>query len=111
MVVSDNGAELTSHAVHAWCQDNGVEWHYIAPRKPQQKGFEESFNGRLRDECLNEHLFPSLVVARRVIEACRTHYNTVRPRSDLKMGSRSQPASNLGDIAGVFCQDLAVTTT
>ena len=52
MVVSDNGTELTSHAVLAWCQDTGVEWHYIAPGKPQQNGFGESFNGRLRDECL-----------------------------------------------------------
>ena len=83
MVVSDNGTELTSHAVLAWCQDTGVEWHYIAPGKPQQNGFVESFNGRLRDECLNEHLFSSLAVARRIIEAWRTDYNTVRPLSSL----------------------------
>ena len=63
------GTELTSHAVLAWCQDTGVEWHYIALGKPQQNGFVESFNGRLRDECLNEHLFPSLAAARRIIEA------------------------------------------
>jgi hypothetical protein len=50
----------------------GVEWHYIAPGKPQQNGFVGSFNGRLRDECLNEHLFPSLAAARRIIEAWRT---------------------------------------
>jgi putative transposase len=81
--VSDNGTELTSHAVLAWCQDTGVEWHYIAPGKPQQNGFVESFNGRLRDECLNEHLFPSLAAARRIIEAWRTDYNTVRPHSSL----------------------------
>ena len=74
MVVSDNGTELTSHAVLAWCQDTGVEWHYIAPGKPQQNGFVESFNGRLRDECLNEHLFPSLAAARRIIEAWRMDY-------------------------------------
>ena len=80
---SDNGTELTSHAVLAWCQDTGVEWHYIAPGKPQQNGFVESFNGRLRDECLNEHLFPSLAAARRIIEAWRTDYNTVRPHSSL----------------------------
>jgi putative transposase len=83
MVVSDNGTELTSHAVLAWCRDTGVEWHYIAPGKPQQNGFVESFNGRLRDECLNEHLFPSLAAARRIIEAWRTDYNTVRPHSSL----------------------------
>jgi putative transposase len=53
MVASDNGAELTSHAVLVWFQDTPVEWHYIAPSKPQQNGFVESFNGRLRDECLN----------------------------------------------------------
>lgn len=75
------GTELTSHAVLAWCQDTGVEWQYIAPGKPQQNGFVESFDGRLRDECLNEHLFPSLAAARRIIEAWRTDYNTVRPHS------------------------------
>jgi putative transposase len=83
MVVSDNGTELTSHAVLAWCQDTGVEWHYIAPGKPMQNGFVESFNGRLRDECLNEHLFSTLASARRIIEAWRTDYNTVRPHSSL----------------------------
>jgi putative transposase len=77
------GTELTSHAVLAWCQDTGVEWHYIAPGKPMQNGFVESFNGRLRDECLNEHLFPSLAAARQIIETWRTDYNTVRPHSSL----------------------------
>ncbi len=71
MVVSGDAAELTSHAVLAWCQDTGCEWHYIAPGKPQQTGLVESFDGHLRDECLNEHLFPSLPAARRIIEAWR----------------------------------------
>ena len=57
MIVSDNGTEFTSNAILAWQQEHGVEWHYIAPGKPMQNGFVESFNGRLRDECLNEHLF------------------------------------------------------
>jgi len=83
MVVSDNGTQMISHAVLAWSQDTGVEWHYIAPGKPQQKEFVESFNGRLREECLNEHLFPSLAAARRIIEAWRTDYNNVRPHSSL----------------------------
>ena len=52
MVVSDNGTELTSNAMLKWQQEHGVEWHYIAPGKPMQNGFVESFNGRLRDECL-----------------------------------------------------------
>src|SRR6266446_10680120 len=50
MIVSDNGTELTSNAILAWQQQHGVEWHYIAPGKPMQNGFVESFNGRLRDE-------------------------------------------------------------
>ena len=83
MIVSDNGTEMTSRAILEWTNRTGVAWHYIAPGKPQQNGFVESFNGRLRDECLNEHLFPSLAVARRIIEAWRTDYNTVRPHSSL----------------------------
>src|SRR3546814_9065510 len=57
MIVSDNGTELTSNAVLAWCGDVGIEWHYIAPGRPTQNGFVESFNGRMRDELLNETLF------------------------------------------------------
>ena len=83
MIVSDNGTELTSRAILAWQQDHRVEWHYIAPGKPTQNGFIESFNGRLRDECLNEHLFASLPEARRIIEAWRIDYNTKRPHSSL----------------------------
>ena len=59
LVVSDNGTELTSNAILKWQQDRGVAWHYVAPGKPMQNGFVESFNGRLRDECLNEYLFGS----------------------------------------------------
>jgi putative transposase len=55
MIVSDNGTELTSNAILKWQEEHTVEWHYIAPGKPMQNGFVESFNGRLRDECLNEH--------------------------------------------------------
>ena len=71
--VSDNGTELTSVAILKWTQVSGVEWHYIAPGKPQQNAFVESFIGRLRDECLNETLFGSLAQARAVLEflACR----------------------------------------
>lgn len=60
-----------------------VDWHYIAPGKPTQNAFAESFNGRLRDECLNEHWFESLADARAKIEAWRIDYNTVRPHSSL----------------------------
>jgi putative transposase len=83
MVVSDNGTELTSHAMLRWQEQRSVLWHYIAPGKPQQNGFVESFNGRFRDECLNEHLFGSLPGARRIIEAWRIDYNTERPHTSL----------------------------
>ena len=80
---TSDAAKPTGHAVLAWCQDTGVEWHCIAPGKPRQNGFVESFKGRLRDECPNEHLFPSLAAARRIIEAWRTDTNNVRPHNSL----------------------------
>src|SRR5690348_4078046 len=67
--VSDNGTELTSIAVLRWRQERGVQWQHIAPGKPQQNAFAESFIGRLRDDCLNETLFSSLPHARTVLEA------------------------------------------
>jgi putative transposase len=79
--VSDNGTELTSMAVLRWCQATGVEWHYIAPGKPQQNAFAESFIGRLRDECLNETLFVSLAHARAELARWKNDYNTIRPHS------------------------------
>ena len=69
MIVSDNGTELTSMAILRWSQEQQVEWHYIAPGKPQQNAFIESFNGRLRDELLNETLFTSLAHAREILSA------------------------------------------
>ena len=81
--VSDNGTELTSMAILRWSQDSGIEWHYIAPGKPQQNAFIESFNGRLRDELLNETLFSSLAHARAVLTEWRLDYNTIRPHSSL----------------------------
>ena len=83
MVVSDNGTELTSNAILAWQHEHAVEWHYIAPGKPMQNGFVESFNGRLRDECLNEHVFTNLSEARAIIEEWKIDYNTNRPHTSL----------------------------
>lgn len=82
-IVSDNGTELTSIAVLKWCQGSGVEWHYIAPGKPTQNAFVESFNGRFRDECLNDTLFASLVDARIEISKWKNDYNNERPHSAL----------------------------
>jgi putative transposase len=82
-IVSDNGTEMTSMAVLKWCQETGVDWHYIAPGKPMQNGFIESFNGSFRDECLNETLFSSLPQARQHIAAWKEDYNRNRPHSSL----------------------------
>ncbi|WP_156894304.1 IS3 family transposase [Rhodobacter xanthinilyticus] len=82
-IVSDNGTEFTSKAILKWANENGVEWHYIDPGKPQQNGFIESFNGSLRDECLNEEIFDSLADARRKLALWRYDYNNVRPHSSL----------------------------
>ena len=67
MIVSDHGTEFTSNAILAWSKDHRVEWHYIAPGKPMQNGYVESFNGRMRDELLNESLFFGLDHARSAI--------------------------------------------
>jgi putative transposase len=83
MIVSDNGTELTSNAILRWADDHKVAWHYIAPGKPVQNAFAESFIGRLRDELLNETLFRSLPHARALLETWRIDYNTNRPHSRL----------------------------
>jgi len=83
MVVSDNGSELTSNAILTWADQSRVAWHYIAPGKPMQNAFIESFNGRLRDELLNETLFTSLAQARVALGCWRADYNDARPHSRL----------------------------
>ncbi len=83
MIVSDNGTELTSNAILRWCSEHRIEWHYIAPGKPMQNGFVESFNERMRDELLNETMFRKMAHARVVIAAWAADYNTERPHSAL----------------------------
>jgi len=82
-IVLDNGPELTSRALDQWAYERGVHLRFIEPGKPVQNAFIESFNGRLRDECLNEHWFLSLADARRIIEAWRMDYNRSRPHTSL----------------------------
>jgi len=83
MVVSDNGTELTAYIILQWADDRRVAWHYIAPGKPTQNAFIESFIGKLRDEMLNETLFHSLSDARTKLSAWQIDYNTNRPHSKL----------------------------
>ena len=124
MIVSDNGTEMTSHAVLRWCQDTGVGWHYIAPHshtccacvavqrdKPMQNAFVESFNGRLRDECLNEHIFAHLAEARKIIENWRIDYNT-QPLSSFasKRLPGNGPHTSLGGLAPAVYANLNRST-
>ncbi len=83
VMVMDNGPEFAGQALDAWACQRGVNLHFIEPGKPVQNAFIESFNGRFRDECLNEHWFISLEDARRKIEAWREDYNQIRPHSSL----------------------------
>lgn len=80
---TDNGPEFISKAVEQWAYENGVEWHFIAPGKPIENAYVESFNARFRDECLNENWFTDLADARRKIEEWRQDYNQRRPHSSL----------------------------
>ncbi|HET8728332.1 MAG TPA: transposase, partial [Alphaproteobacteria bacterium] len=90
------GTELTSMAILRWSQDRRVDWHYIAPGKPQQNAFAESFIGRLRDECLNQTLFRSIHHARIALESWRSDYNGARPHSSLGWLTPHEYADRLG---------------
>lgn len=83
LLVMDNGPEFTSKALDQWAYERGIKLHWIAPGKPTQNGHCESFNGKLRDECLNEEHFNDVADARRKIEAWRVDYNGVRPHTSL----------------------------
>jgi putative transposase len=101
MIVSDNGTEFTSNAILAWAKDHQVEWHYIAPGRPMQNGYIESFNGRMRDELLNESLFIDLDQARQLISNWAVDYNTARPHSSLGYKTPAAYAGTLTTPKGV----------
>jgi putative transposase len=83
MILIDNGAEFTSKVFDTWAYRLRVQLHFINPGKPNETPFIESFNGKFRDECLNEHWFTGLNDARFTIECWRQDYNQVRPHSSL----------------------------
>ncbi|MGX4803390.1 IS3 family transposase [Bradyrhizobium guangdongense] len=95
MIVSDHGTEFTCNAMLAWCKDAAIDWHFIAPGKPMQNGFVESFNGRMRDELLNETLFFDLDDARTKITNWIADYNHQRPHSSLKYLTPAAYAAHL----------------
>jgi putative transposase len=82
-IVMDNGTEMTSKAMFLWSQHRSVKLQFIQPGKPTQNAFVESFNGKFRDNCLNQHWFLGLADARRTVNAWRNDYNQTRPHSSL----------------------------
>ena len=83
-ITVDNGGEFVSRAMDAWAYAHDVRLDFIRPGKPVENAFIESFNGKLRDECLNSHVFASVTEAQRVLDAWRDDYNLVRPHSSLQ---------------------------
>lgn len=84
IIVTDNGPEFTSRAMLVWADESDVRLHFIEPGKPTQNAFIESFNGKFRDECLNENWFKNLEDARKKVEYWRHDYNTKRPHRSLR---------------------------
>jgi putative transposase len=95
VIRTDNGPEFTGKAMLNWAHRRGIALRLIEPGKPNQNAYVESFNGRLRDECLNEHWFMSLAHARALIEAWRKEYNNERPKRSLGGLTPSQYAKQL----------------
>jgi putative transposase len=112
VIRSDNGREFCGRAMAIWAHDNNVALRFIEPGKPNQNAYVESFNGRLRDECLNEHWFTSLAHARTLIEEWRRDYNEQRPKKVLggvppavyaaRLQLRANPGAN---ESGTVCSD------
>ena len=99
VIRTDNGKEFCGKAMVTWAHERGVQLRLIQPGKPNQNAYVESFNGRLRDECLNEHWFTQLLHARTTIENWRREYNDERPKEALS-----------GLTPAAYAQQLASTT-
>ena len=98
-IVLDNGPELTGKALDRWAHERGVALRFIDPGKPIQNAYTESFNGRFRDECLNEHWFLGLRDAQRIVEAWRQDYNQHRPHSALGYATPAEVAERAAIMA------------
>lgn len=111
VILSDNGTEFTSNRVTRWQKERRISWEYIEPGKPYQNGSIESFNGKLRDECLNEHWFMSLEEAKEIIEKWRKHYNGQRPHSSLGGLTPNELASQLKMKSSSIADEKSKTGT
>lgn len=103
-ITCDHGPEFRGRALDVWATRRGVALEFIRPGKPADNAFAESFNGRLRDECLNSHWFLGLADARRTIERWRVAYNTARPHRAL---GRRPPAAYAAELAATPHPELS----
>lgn len=94
-ILSDNGPEFAGLVLNQWAYEKRVIQQFIQPGKPMQNGYVESFNGKLRDECLNEHWFRTVREAQRIIEAWRLNYNQIRPHSALNNMTPSEYSDSI----------------
>jgi putative transposase len=100
ILLTDNGPEFTGRALDAWAHERGIKQHFIEPGKPMQNPYVESFNGKLRDECLNEHWFVSVMDARHITGVWRMDYNRTRPHSSLGNRTPEEFAAGLASPGG-----------
>ena len=108
IIRSDNGPEFVSKRVLEWIVESGIEMAHIDPGKPWQNGTDESFNGRLRDECLSLEWFRSRLEARVIIEQWRRHYNAVRPHSSLGYRTPNEFRQHHESLQPVICVEEIV---
>ena len=111
-IISDNGTEFTCNTVLQWCSVEKIDWQYIEPGKPYQNGSIESFNGKIRDECLNENWFLNLSDARRIVGKWVNEYNNCRPHSALGGQTPHELASQLssGNLPNKEAEQLIGTS-
>jgi putative transposase len=109
-ITVDNGPEFDGQVLDKWAYRSSVHLSFIRPGKPNENAYIESFNGKFRDECLNEHWFISLTHARRVIEAWRIEYNTERPHSSLGNLTPEEFARTMGENAVSLTADSSFSS-
>jgi len=107
-ILMDNGPEFTSRALDVWAHRHGVKLRYIEPGKPMQNPYIESFNGKFRDECLNQHWFSNVMEAKQIIESWRQEYNEVRPHSSLENVPPAEFARRLSRVQTITAQPFQV---
>jgi putative transposase len=109
-ILMDNGPEFTSRVLDMWAHRHGVKLMYIEPGKPMQNPYIESFNGRFRDECLNQNWFMNVIEAKQIIESWRQEYNEVRPHSSLGNVTPAEFARRVSRLHPITDQPPRVNT-